>query len=180
MKDAKTEKEQFEQFYLKHRALLYRTAKKLSSPGEDPEDLMQDALLRILDHLPYYLQHSPEKIEALVVLTVQCQRIDNLRKAHRGRWADVADEVLIDTISQIGAQNSPRGSGSLKVEAGMLLDMLPPEDAFLLKAHHLAGYSAKELAALRGVNVGTINMRLQRARQRAVETWDLRLEDVLK
>ena len=52
MKDAKTEKEQFEQFYLKHRALLYRTAKKLSSPGEDPEDLMQDALLRILDHLP--------------------------------------------------------------------------------------------------------------------------------
>ena len=180
MKAAKTNNEQVEQFYSKYRDLLYRTAKKLSYADEDPEDLVQDALLRIMNHLSYYMLHTPGKAEALVVLTVQCQRIDNLRKAHRGRWADVADDVLIDTISQIGFKNSPCGSGNLKVETGMLLDMLPAEDAFLLKAHYLAGYSAKELAALRGVNVGTINMRLQRARQRAVETWDLRLEDVLK
>ena len=71
-----------EQFYHTYYRLIYRTAKRLCRTQEDLDDLIQDSLLRFLKNLSYYTEKTPDEASALIVLTMQCQKVDTFRKLH--------------------------------------------------------------------------------------------------
>lgn len=179
MEESRKQREKAEQFYLEYRSLLYRTARRLAKAVADSENLVQNSLLRILKNLSHYTLNEPNKTEALIVLTVQFQYIDNQHKAYAVQWSDMADETLQKVIAKTSA-SIPTGRDYLHVETRLLLESLPAEEHFLLNAHYYAGYSVKGLAAMCGISIGAMNMKLHRAKHRAVEIWNLKLEDVLK
>ena len=71
-----------EQFYHTYRSLIFRTAARLCRTQEDLDDLIQDSLLRFLQNLTYYTNRAPDETSALIVLTMQCQKVDTFRKLH--------------------------------------------------------------------------------------------------
>lgn len=71
-----------EQFYHTYYRLIYRTAKRLCRTKEEQEELIQDSLLRFLQNLTYYTNRAPDETSALIVLTMQCQKVDTFRKLH--------------------------------------------------------------------------------------------------
>ena len=71
-----------EQFYHTYRSLIYRTAKRLCRTKEEQEELIQDSLLRFLKNLAYYTERNSDETAALIVLTMQCQKVDTFRKLH--------------------------------------------------------------------------------------------------
>ena len=68
-----------EQFYHTYYRLIYRTAKRLC---RTQEELIQDSLLRFLKNLAYYTERNSDETSALIVLTMQCQKVDTFRKLH--------------------------------------------------------------------------------------------------
>ena len=83
-----------EQFYHTYRSLIFRTAARLCRTQEDLDDLIQDSLLRFLQNLTYYTNRAPDETSALIVLTMQCQKVDTFRKLHPEKWADWEDEAI--------------------------------------------------------------------------------------
>lgn len=71
-----------EQFYHTYYRLIYRTAKRLCRTKEAQEELIQDSLLRFLKNLAYYTERNSDETAALIVLTMQCQKVDTFRKLH--------------------------------------------------------------------------------------------------
>lgn len=71
-----------EQFYHTYRSLIFRTAARLCRTQEDLDDLIQDSLLRFLKNLAYYTERNSDETSALIVLTMQCQKVDTFRKLH--------------------------------------------------------------------------------------------------
>lgn len=71
-----------EQFYHTYYRLIYRTAKRLCRTQEEQEELIQDSLLRFLKNLAYYTERNSDEAAALIVLTMQCQKVDTFRKLY--------------------------------------------------------------------------------------------------
>lgn len=169
------ERDEAEQFYWKYRKLICRTANQLCQSAEERDELVQDSLLRFLKNLSYYItDRTPNETAALVVLTVQCQKIDTWRKLHPEKWVDMTDEAVVQMLS-LEPPDAFR-----RTEIHMLLDKLPPTDRYLLKAYYLVGMSVSELANTLRISTAAVHMRLRRARERAAEIWNLSFEEVLK
>ena len=88
-----------EQFYHTYYRLIYRTAKRLCRTQEEQEELIQDSLMRFLKNLAYYTERNSDETSALIVLTMQCQKVDTFRKLHPEKWADWMDEAIEVTAS---------------------------------------------------------------------------------
>ena len=88
-----------EQFYHTYYRLIYRTAKRLCRTQEEQEELIQDSLMRFLKNLAYYTERNSDETSALIVLTMQCQKVDTFRKLHPEKWAVWEDEAIEVTVS---------------------------------------------------------------------------------
>ena len=132
-----------EQFYHTYYHLIYRTAKRLCRTKEEQEELIQDSLLRFLKNLAYYTERNSDETSALIVLTMQCQKVDTFRKLHPEKWADWEDEAIEVTVS---LKREAESRAFRRSEILLLMEALEPEDRYLLQSYYIAGTSIRALA----------------------------------
>ncbi len=161
-------REQFTELVRPHLGMMYRMAYRWTQNREDAEDLVQEALLKLIDR-----SHEMQQIESLrpwlIKIVYRCF-VDSYRKQARSPMADAplwrGDESLFDelvrhvpedkdAIAQYEQQRLIlRALGSLNEDQ---------RDAVLL--HDAEGYSAAEVADILDISIGTVKSRLHRARQ---------------
>ena len=166
-----------EQFYHTYRSLIFRTAARLCRTQEDLDDLIQDSLLRFLQNLTYYTNRAPDETSVLIVLTMQCQKVDTFRKLHPEKWADWEDEAIEVTVS---LKREAESRAFRRSEILLLMEALEPEDRYLLQSYYIAGTSIRALAKSLHITTSAVHMRLLRAKECAVNRWNLSLEEVMK
>lgn len=166
-----------EQFYHTYRSLIFRTAARLCRTQEDLDDLIQDSLLRFLQNLTYYTNRAPDETSALIVLTIRSQNIDTFRRLHPEKWADWEDEAIEVTVS---LKREAESRAFRRSEILLLMEALESEDRYLLQSYYIAGTSIRALAKSLHITTSAVHMRLLRAKERAVNRWNLSLEEVMK
>lgn len=133
-------------------------------PAQEVDDVVQDVLLRWLDHAGAIPR---EALEAWLVATARRRTIDWLRG--RGR-ALARNEEDLDALAERDA--APDALAALAGCLGRMLDALDPEDRALLARVDGAGASQADLARELGLSPSGARARVQRARGRLREVFD--------
>ena len=143
----------FQELYERHAGTVYRTALRVTGNSADAEDAMQTVFLRMMNHAGTELSHSAEHYLRRAATNAA---IDILRKKQTQR------ETPLDLSPE---RTSPAKDVLLKESLRRSLANLDPEDAQLFTLRNLDGFSYDELAAMFGIERGTVASRLHRIRQ---------------
>ena len=169
------DRERFAALVDRHAAACLRFATRMLGDREDAEDATQETLVRAFDALPRYDGRTAFRTWLFSILVNRC-RTAAARRARRRRWL-VRDDHALATVADEsdGAEHDlDRMDAGTRVRAA--LAALAPEyrEAFLLK--HVEDLSYDEMAAVTGVGVSALKMRVKRAcerlRRRLVEVTD--------
>ena len=126
--------------YEEFHRLMFSTARKYTSNQTDCEDIVQNALVGLMQKISKLRQFDRCILTAYIVSTVRNAAINYLRQqALEGEHSD---------LSEVWSQ-------------------LSQEDRFLLEGRYIIGASDKELASTLNCKSDSIRMKLTRARRRA-------------
>ncbi|HUF27088.1 MAG TPA: RNA polymerase sigma factor [Gemmatimonadaceae bacterium] len=125
---------------------------------EDAEEALQDAFLRAYRALPRYQERERFGAWLFRLLVNRC-RTSAVRRRRRESVVVVSDD-----IASLGAVTRPAvEDAAWREELSRALESLPAEqrEAFLLK--HVEDLSYEEMAAITGVGISALKMRVKRA-----------------
>lgn len=141
-------------FFRRYHLSVYRYFLRVVGDVEEAEDLTQEVFLRIVRGLGRYTADGRE--EAWVFTIARAVQAEHGRTARQV-------PPLIPLDEGVHGARDPRQVVALGVREA--LDLVPRPERALLVLRELGGLSYEELAALCGVEVGAVRMRMSRARE---------------
>jgi len=146
-------------------ALVSRLLRGQTDPGL-VEDIAQETFLRVFRALPTFDRHGPARLSTWILTIASHRAIDELRR----RRLEV--RPFDPTAYEVPANDRADDTAERKMLARLLsdaIDNLSPEyrAAFVLREYH--GLEYTEIAAVLGIDLGTVKSRLNRARSRLRE-----------
>lgn len=139
-----------------HLPYLDRVARRLARPPIDPEDLVQDTLMRAWKYWGTFSPESNCRAWLVRILT-------NVLKIHFAKTAGLRESLPIDDQYRISLAGPP---APLSFEADRILEILPQPNRRLVSMIVIEGYSYAETALALGVPIGTVMSRLSRSRRK--------------
>jgi RNA polymerase sigma-70 factor (ECF subfamily) len=143
----------FQQIYEEHSGLVLKAALRVTGNMADAEDVLQTVFMRVLN--------QPEGFQAGTAPEAYLRRaatnaaIDVLRRRNTAREVDLE-----------ARQHSGKESTAYQKErVRQALAKLPKDDAELFVLRNIDGFSYDELAAMFGIERGTVASRLHRIRE---------------
>ena len=157
----------FNRLYDENKNFMFYIARKYTTSQPECEDIVQDAVVRLLNNIHSLKELNGCKIRNYIVLTIKTAFLDSERK--RREKAHVAlDEDVLETLIKAGIVDTsdiPDMSAHMEVER--LRRALSPRDWLVLEGKYILGYSQEELGKLIGVSPDSVRMILCRAREKA-------------
>lgn len=150
------------EFYDKYSAFLFHCAWKYTSSHSDCEDIVQDALIRLLRNLDTLRSLTENQTFTYLSLTVRSVYADKA-KAMKEQEIPTDDE----TLSRLRSGQAGEDWTNVKWDVEILRGRLPEKDWRLLELKYIAGFSDSEIAAELGYQTSSVRQLLLRARQRA-------------
>ena len=141
--------ELFHQVYAQYGPALYRFCLLQLKHPADAEDVLQEVFLKRLYRAPVFDSPEHEKRWLYRVALNQCR--DELRRKRR-------TEVPLEAAALLAMPEVDR-------ELVRQVSALPEKLRTVIHLHYYEGYTVEELAALLGVSVGAVKMRLLRGRE---------------
>lgn len=141
--------ELFHQVYAQYGPALYRFCLLQLKNAADAEDALQEVFLKRLYRAPVFDSPEHEKRWLYRVALNQCR--DELRRKRR-------TEVSLEAAALLAMPEVDR-------ELVRQVSALPEKLRTVIHLHYYEGYTVEELAALLGVSVGAVKMRLLRGRE---------------
>ena len=141
----------------RHASACLRFATRMLGNREDAEDATQEALMRAYRALRVYDERTAFRTWLFTILVNRC-RTALLHRTRRER------RVVVDGERVSAASADPRSEVlDLRLEIGKALAGLPTDqrEAFLLK--HIEQLEYTEMAAITGLGVSALKMRVRRA-----------------
>lgn len=151
----------FQEFYENHRKLLRYAASKYTSDPELLQDLMQDALERLMRNTATLKKMNGAKTASYLCATVKSVYIDHCRR--RSASEQPLENQVLETL---GAHADPMDYGA-KWDTHILRSRLGEKDWYVLEARYIQGASDREIADTLGCGVDSVRPMLSRARRRA-------------
>jgi RNA polymerase sigma-70 factor (ECF subfamily) len=146
----------------RHRDRLARYAGRMLGDRDDAEEALQDAFVRAYRSLGRC--ENPERFDAWLfsILVNRC-RTAGARRARRGRTFVRDETALLGATSEqaVASLELERGAWREEIERALARLDAGQREAFLLKHVEELGYD--EMAALTGVGVSALKMRVKRA-----------------
>lgn len=141
----------------RHAPAAIRFATRMLGNREDAEEAVQEALLRAYRALPGYDERVQFRTWLFAILANRCRTAYASRR-RRQRWVR-DDPMAVEAASVSGTAED----AMLRVELFRALDRLglDQREAFLLK--HVEQLEYTEMAAITGVTISALKMRVQRA-----------------
>ena len=163
---------EFEQIFLEHSQLVYRTAFGVTGNAEDAEDVLQTIFMRLLRHdLPPNLKNNPKAYLCRAAVNVSLNTI-------RGRRLTLTDDVRVLERSACAA--GPSDVDVVRTRLLDVLDAMSESDSAgveMLILRYVHNYSDADIAKMMGKSRGAIALRLFRARARLKKLMGPRSEE---
>jgi RNA polymerase sigma-70 factor (ECF subfamily) len=172
----------FQEVHRSYRARIFRYLSRLVGPSE-AEDLTQEVFLKVSRALKSFRGGS--QVSTWIYRIATNTALDALRKpSFNGRPADVRSEKpgpagergteeAVETASR-AEEEAPTAESSL-IQREMLdclrayVDKLPPNYRAVIVLSVLEGMKSREIAAILGISLQTVKIRLHRGRSRLVK-----------
>ncbi len=152
--------------------LMYSTAGTFVSECFEKEDIVQEALVRLIGKVDTLRTLKRSALASYIVVTVKHTAINHLRKSSKnGRHILDVYEGAAESIPDSEADSMDERV-ILSDNIGKLSKVWPAlseAEKFLLEGKYIAGYSDAELAETLGCKESSIRMKLTRARRHALE-----------
>ena len=145
----------FEQVFQTYVPSLYRFCLLQMKNPADAEDILQEVFCKRLYQAPAFSSPDHERRWLFRVALNQCR--DAWKRSSRS-------ELPLETASDAV---TPEELGLLEQVAE-----LPEKERTVLHLHYWEGYALREIAALLGVTVPTVKMRLKRGRDALRKRWE--------
>lgn len=161
------DKKFFEEFYEEYKNFMFYSARKYVSNQSECEDIVQDALERLLRNISTIREISGFRLRKYIVLTVRSAYLDG-EKRKCGVLPVYLDDITIEALVKedfIVPKDWYDFSAYLDVER--LKRELPTRDWIVLEGKYIMGYSQRELGQLIGVSPDSIRMIICRAKRKA-------------
>ena len=143
--------------YERYISYLFFVAGKFTDSQPDREDLVHDALLRLMKNVPVLRTLEPNALAGYLYLTVRSVWMDSRRR----------EQPLTEDILERLANRDPEEANLAKWDVAALKEKLPERDWFLLHAKYVTGCSDAEIGGILGCTPGSVRTLLTRARRRA-------------
>ena len=144
-----------EQVYQTYGLSLYRFCLLQMKNPADAEDILQEVFCKRLYQAPAFSSPDHERRWLFRVALNQCR--DAWKRSSRS-------ELPLETASDAV---TPEELGLLEQ-----VSELPEKERTVLHLHYWEGYALREIAALLGVTVPTVKMRLKRGRDALRKRWE--------
>lgn len=151
------------QIYREHAEEVSRWARRLLGPHGDAEDILHEVFLIVHRRLPEWRGEAriTTWLYAITVRVVQ----DHRRRQRWSPWRRLKSWLADDTTQPATPLQALETRRSLEVTY-RLLEALPESERSALILFELEGMSGEQIAAITGEAVGTVWVRLHRARAR--------------
>jgi RNA polymerase sigma factor (sigma-70 family) len=148
----------FDAFYSGYADRMYRYL-LVSSKGDEERgrDVLQDALLRVVRHLPPL--DAPEDLWRYLVTIMRSSLVDQFRRRSRNPGSNVASPEPVDRPEE-------RANDRMYALLDDALAALPIDDRRILEQHYFQGASQAEIAGRNESSLKGLAMRLSRLRRR--------------
>lgn len=157
----------FHQLYLDYKGFLFYTARQYTTDPAACEDLVQDALIRLMHNLPALREIGRCKIAKYIVLTIRTAYLDSQRRRQRENILFLDDQELELLMLEQLLPQDPEQAVSTNQAIARLKAALPARDWILLEGKYILGLSQEELGRQTGVSPDSVRMLLCRAREKA-------------
>lgn len=159
----------FKEKYMSFHQKLYRIAYRLLEDGNDAEDMVQEAYIKLwnkraeLNHL--------ENTESYTVVILRNLCLDFLRSKNRHR------EQSMDDVDYGIADSAPSALAEIESndevkQMQQIIDSLPDQQRKVMKMKHLDDYSLEEIEEMTGLSSVNVRVLLSRARKKVRELFD--------
>ncbi len=156
--------------YQKYNRLLFFAARKLVSDLSTQEDIVQEALTKLIPKVSLLRTMQQPVLTNYIVTTVRNTAINYLKKQKRLKEHEFSFNDA--TIDEMDLQSSSLDELMLRLEQRSdfisLWPQLSEADRFLLEGRYILGHTDAELASQLGCKASSIRMMLTRARRRAL------------
>ena len=143
--------------YERYSSYLFFVAGKFAESQSDREDLVHDALLRLMKNLPVLQTLEHKALAGYLYLTVRSVWLDRKNR----------EQVLTEDILEHLAGQDPEDGYLAKWDAATLKQKLPKRDWFLLRSKYIIGCTNAEIGGIMGCAPASVRTMLARARRRA-------------
>lgn len=157
----------FERFYEEYKNFMFYSAKQYVNSQAECEDIVQDAVERLLRNIATIREIPGCGLRKYIVLTVKASYLDSEKRRH-GDIPIYLDDAAIEALVKeeiIATKDWYDFSSAFDVER--LKRELPKRDWFVLEGKYIMGYSQTELGKMIGVSQDSICMLICRARRKA-------------
>ncbi len=143
--------------YQRYTSYLFFAAGKFADGQSDREDLVHDALLRLMKNIPVLRKLEEKALAGYLYLTV------------RSVWLDrpTREQALTEDILEHLAGRDPEEGYLAKWDTAVLKQILPERDWFLLHCKYIIGCTDAEISGILGCAPASVRTMLTRARRRA-------------
>lgn len=158
-----------EALYLSYQSLMYETVHEILKHHEDAEDVVQSALLKLIDKIQLLRTRSRDQMVNYVITTCKHKAYNYLRDNKMQRGLVFED---CDSIPDTEEEHSMDLHFIKQEELDCLARVWPRLDErsqYILDAYYILEMSTKELSEELGIKPGSVRMALTRARQKAYE-----------
>lgn len=154
----------FQEFYEAQRGFLFYIARQYATNQSDLEDLVQEALMRLMNNVSTIRTLTPNKTAKYIVLTVKTAFLDMEKRKYAANEIATEDAILTHLLDQDALEWDGDGITAAILS---LKQSLSKRDWLVLEGKYLLGYNQEELSELIGVTPDSIRMILTRARKNA-------------
>lgn len=169
--DSDLEKSFMTQVYMDYHRLMFAVANKLCAQPQESEDLVQNSLIRLMNHCAKLRSLDAPALAGYIVTTV------------RNTWYNqqLRDKVILpqwvglnDSFDPLWEEREDFTAPIIeRVDSEALLERVwarcTAEERFLLEGKYALGYTDQELARYLHCKPGSIRMKLTRVRRKARE-----------
>ena len=174
--DSEEDRSFVEQLYLKYKDAMFQKALSILNNRDDAEDAVSKTVENIIKSLDVF-DREPETAEKLVYIYLRNTAFNIYRKNQRKAKHEVPEHYK-DIIEEDGTEVSDFSVDDIvisRITAEKALEAakkLPEALKDVLFLYYFAGYSYSQIAALLGISVNSVGIRLHRAKAAIKEAID--------
>ena len=160
--DEPSDKEKFEEIYIRYRDMMYETAVSVIKDVTEAEDIVQDSFLKIAKNISKFSGAVSDKTASFIFIIVRNTAFDYLRKEKRMEAVPYDDVNTSDKILMPEFERVLSDSGM-----GYIMDHIKDMDKIYtdaMKLRYIYGFTISEIAQLLGITPNNAEMRIYRAR----------------
>jgi RNA polymerase sigma-70 factor (sigma-E family) len=146
--------EAFAEYVRAHRSTLLRSAAQVADRRTEPEDLLQEALVRTYG--AWDRIEDTRAVGAYLRRTMANHQISQWRRQR-------VDEYACEDVPEVPADGDPLGSAEIRVVLRRAMARLSPRERTVLGLRYFQSYTDTEIAEELQLSVGTVKSSLWRA-----------------